>query len=109
MSTSVPMNETEELVFNAFEKYKEFYEANFPDENKTKNFNNKLSSLGIKLKNHQINPNLLSILVDYVNAYDNKASINNLKKLSTKIQSNGWDQNKSWMSCIDKIISIQRK
>lgn len=47
--------------------------------------------------------------LNFILAYDNNSNLNDLKKLSTKIQSNGWDQNKNWMSCIDKIITIPKK
>ena len=32
-----------------------------------------------------------------------------IKKMQLKIQANGWDQNKTWMSCIEKLVNMPRK
>lgn len=128
------LTDSEEFVLNAFERYRELYASIYQDDNKQKDFNSKIQALQNKLRNHEVKQNVLNILNEFINgrinfniffisfiefyfeidlkfylAYDNNAGITDLKKLSTKIQSNGWDQNKNWMPCIDKIISIPRK
>jgi hypothetical protein len=40
--------------------------------------------------------------------YDSGAGQNDLKKCYTKIQACNWDQNKSWMSCLEKIINLKK-
>lgn len=62
-----PMNQDEEYIFNAFEKYVALFNNTYPDENKQKDFNGKLSSLFSKLKNHELKVNLLKLLIDFIN------------------------------------------
>jgi hypothetical protein len=55
---------------------------------------------------------MVNIIFNYfkiILAYEKNAGIGELKKLVTKISSNGWDQNKTWMQCLDKIMNTLRK
>ena len=63
----VVMSADEENVFNSFENFVNIYNGVYPDENKQKDFYNRASSLFTKLKNHEIKPNLLRLLIDFIN------------------------------------------
>lgn len=41
--------------------------------------------------------------------YDSGLTSKEMKPLVSKIQSNQWDQNKTWMPCLDKLIGMPRK
>ena len=60
------LTENEENVLNSFERYKELYNNAYRDENKQKDFNNKIVALGNKLKNHEVKPNVLNILNEFI-------------------------------------------
>ncbi len=62
-----PLNADEELVYNSFEKFISLYNGIYPDENKQKDFFNRASALLTKLKNHEIKPNLLRLIIDFIN------------------------------------------
>jgi protein transport protein SEC31 len=62
-----PMNADEELIYTSFEKFISIYNGIYPDENKQKDFFNRASALLTKLKNHEIKPNLLRLLIDFIN------------------------------------------
>ncbi len=66
-SPSPILTESEDIVSNAFEKYRELYASVYQDENKQKDFNSKIQALHNKLKNHEVKQNLLNILVDFIN------------------------------------------
>lgn len=62
-----PMSQEEEYVFGAFENYISLYNTSITDENKQKDFSNKLSSLFPKLKNHDLKPILIKLLLEFIN------------------------------------------
>lgn len=61
------LTENEEFVLNSFEKYRELYNSVYQDENKQKDFNNKIDALDKKLKNHEVKQNVLNILIEFIN------------------------------------------
>jgi hypothetical protein len=110
-----PMTQEEEFIFNSFENYINLYNTSNTDENKQKDFSNKLASLFLKLKSHDLKLILIKLLVEFINGnyililvFDGNGIASDLKKIYTKIQANNWDQNKSWMSCIEKIILLRK-
>jgi hypothetical protein len=67
-STPTPiLTETEELISNAFERYRELYASVYQDENKQKDFNSKIQALVNKLRNHEVKQNLSNILIEFIN------------------------------------------
>jgi protein transport protein SEC31 len=63
-----PMSTEEELVHSSFEKFIDLYNSSYPDDNKQKDFFNRVSPLLTKLKNHEIKINLLKLLVEFINS-----------------------------------------
>lgn len=64
---NVQMSQDEESVYSGFERIQEQYNLFAKDENKQKDFSNKLSSLFTKLKSHELKINLLKLLLDFIN------------------------------------------
>ena len=62
-----PMNQEEELIYNSFENYINLYNSTITDENKQKDFSSKLSTIFPKLKNHDVKPLLLKLLIEFIN------------------------------------------
>lgn len=60
------MSADEETVYNGFEKLVSLYIASGIDENKQKDFNNKINTLFNKLKGKELKQNIIKPLVDYV-------------------------------------------
>lgn len=60
------LSENEEFVINAFERFTELYNNAYTEEHKQKDFNHKILSLYAKLKIHDIKPNLLNILIEFI-------------------------------------------
>jgi hypothetical protein len=61
------MNQEEEFVYNSFEKFLSQYNVTYSDENKQKDFNSRVTPLLNKLKNHEIQINLLKLLIEFIN------------------------------------------
>lgn len=66
-NTPAPLSENEEFILNSFENFRGMYFECYPDENKQKDFNNKIIALSNKLKNHDIKQNVLNLLIDFIN------------------------------------------
>jgi hypothetical protein len=66
-SNTQPMSTEEEFVHSAFEKFIDLYDSSYPDDNKQKDFFNRVSPLLTKLKNHEIKTNLLKLLIEFIN------------------------------------------
>lgn len=64
--SSTPMTQDEELVYNGFEKFQNLYCSAYNDENKQKDFVNKLSPLFSKLKGHELKQNIINNLKEFV-------------------------------------------
>jgi hypothetical protein len=63
---NTPLSQDEEYVYNGFEKIISDYNAVIRDENKQKDFYNKISSLFPKLKNHELKINMIKLLIEFV-------------------------------------------
>jgi len=61
------MNQDEEIVHNSFEKFLTLYNSIYPDENKQKDFYQRVVPLLTKLKNHEIKITLLKLLIEFIN------------------------------------------
>ena len=109
-SPEVPqMNDDENEVYNYFVDMNNAYNSAYSDETKRRDFGKKTQALLHKLENHEIKPDLLSLLKEFiqVNEYSsNKA--NEFKKLQWKIQSHDWDKNKSWMPLLGRLINMRK-
>jgi len=70
-------------------------------------FITKVDNLFKKLRGHEIPSNLLRLLKDFIDNYEN-ANQQQLKKYLLQIQGIAWDNNKVWMSCIDKLIVMKK-
>ena len=103
---SEPMNQDEENVYNYFSNYIEIYNNAYKDENKRKDFSNKVNALLKKLENHEIKNSLIKSLQDFMNLKAKKDN-NQMRKLYIRIQSVDWDKNKSWMPLLEKIINMR--
>lgn len=104
---SVSMSQEEEIIYAYFEKIVDVYSSVYPDENKQKDFKTKINVLLNKLQLHEIKPNLLKLLNDFMGLND-KADIQGLKRLYMRIQSCDWDKNKSWMPLLERLINMKR-
>jgi hypothetical protein len=60
------MTADEEFIYSAFENYQQAYCSVYTDEVKQKDFTTKLSSLFTKLQGHDLKPNLISFLCEFV-------------------------------------------
>ncbi|MCQ2817276.1 MAG: hypothetical protein MJ252_08430 [archaeon] len=103
------MNPNETEVYNYFENEINVYNAAYPDENKRRDFGGKVNTLLNKLQHHEIKPDLLQLLKEFIRV--NETSQNRqqeFKKLQWKIQSHDWDKNKSWMPLLGKLINMKR-
>ena len=103
---SEPLNQDEETVYNYFSKYIEIYNSIYKDENKRKDFANKVNILLKKLENHEIKNSLIKNLQEFMNLKDKKDS-RGMSKLYMRIQSVDWDKNKNWMPCLEKIANLK--
>ena len=61
------MNQDEETVHISFEKYLTIYNSTYTDENKQKDFYQRVVPLLTKLKNHEIKIILLKLLIEFIN------------------------------------------
>ena len=104
---SVSMTPDEENIHAYFEKMVNVYNAAYPDENKQRDFKIKIDVLLNKLQLHEIKPNLIKLLLDFM-ALNDQANIQQLKRLYMRIQSCDWDKNKSWMPLLERIINMKR-
>ena len=104
---SVSMTPDEENIHAYFEKMVSVYNAAYPDENKQRDFKIKIDVLLNKLQLHEIKPNLIKLLLDFM-ALNDQANIQQLKRLYMRIQSCDWDKNKSWMPLLERIINMKR-
>ncbi len=64
---TTPMNQDEETVHSSFEKFLTIYNATYTDENKQKDFYQRVVPLLTKLKNHEIKITLLKLLIEFIN------------------------------------------
>ena len=103
---SEPMNQDEEMVYNYFSNYIDIYNNAYRDENKRKDFANKVNALLKKLENHEIKNSLIKSLQDFINLKTQKDH-NQMRRLYIRIQSIDWDKNKSWMPLLEKIINMK--
>ena len=103
---SEPMNQDEEMVYNYFSNYIDIYNNAYRDENKRKDFTNKVNALLKKLENHEIKNSLIKSLQDFINLKTQKDH-NQMRRLYIRIQSIDWDKNKSWMPLLEKIINMK--
>lgn len=71
VKSNEPMSQEEEYIYESFEKYIDVYKTEVTDENKQKAFNNKVDSLYLKLKNHEIKPYLIRLLTDFIKRKQN--------------------------------------
>lgn len=60
------MKEDEKILYAFFEKMQETYNSVYPDENKQKDFGNKISVLLSKLMNHELKRNLQKGLLEFI-------------------------------------------
>lgn len=60
------MNEDEKTLYAYFEKIQDTYNSAYPDENKQKDFGNKINVLLSKLMNHELKTNLLKGLLEFI-------------------------------------------
>lgn len=111
---SVEMDADEEFIYSSFERLQNLYNSVFQDDNKQKDMANKILVLHNKLRNHELKINILKLLINFINgmfiylAFDAGTPFKEMKSICTKIQSNQWDQNKSWMPLLEKLISMPR-
>ena len=101
-----PMNQDEEMVYNYFNNYIETYNATYKDENKRRDFSNKVNALLKKLENHEIQNSLIKYLQEFMNLKDKKDNVA-MRKLYMRIQSVNWDKNKNWMPLLEKIMNMR--
>lgn len=102
------MDEEETRIYEAFEQFQESYISVTNDVNKVKDMQIKISCLHQKLKTHEIKINLKKLLLQYIEYVNSNAPLKDLQSLVRKIQAIQWDQNKTWMPCLERII-IGRK
>ena len=103
---SEPLTPDEEMVYNYFNNYIETYNSVYKDENKRKDFTNKINALLKKLENHEIKNSLIKYLQDFMNLKAKKDQ-NGMRKLYMRIQSIDWDKNKNWMPLLEKIMNMR--
>ena len=103
---SEPLTPDEEMVYNYFNNYIETYNSVYKDENKRKDFTNKVNALLKKLENHEIKNSLIKYLQDFMNLKAKKDQ-NGMRKLYMRIQSIDWDKNKNWMPLLEKIMNMR--
>ena len=103
---SEPLTPDEEMVYNYFNNYIETYNSVYKDENKRKDFSNKVNALLKKLENHEIKNSLIKYLQDFMNLKAKKDQ-NGMRKLYMRIQSIDWDKNKNWMPLLEKIMNMR--
>ena len=103
---SEPMSQDEETVHNYFSNYIEIYNSVYKDENKRKDFANKVNVLLKKLENHEIKNSLIKNLMDFMKLKANKDT-RGMSKLYMRIQSVDWDKNKNWMPALEKIANMR--
>ena len=103
---STPMSQDEEMVYNYFNNFIEIYNNTYKDENKRKDFANKVNALLKKLENHEIKNSLIKYLQDFMNL-KSKKDVNPMRKLYMRIQSVDWDKNKNWMPLLEKIMNMR--
>ena len=101
-----PMNQDEEMVYNYFNNYIETYNEAYKDENKRKDFANKVNALLKKLENHEIQNSLIKYLQEFMNLKAKKDN-NGMRRLYMRIQSVNWDKNKNWMPLLEKIMNMK--
>ena len=80
-----PMNQDEEMVYNYFNNYIETYNEAYKDENKRKDFANKVNALLKKLENHEIQNSLIKYLQEFMNLKAKKDN-NGTRRLYMGIQ-----------------------
>ena len=129
-TNSDQLDEDETKICQSFDNYRNMYNSSFPEGNKQKDMNNKIDILFSKLKKHDIKPVLKMLLIQFIDSmqyiiiiniylifiikylnvldYDSGVSRKEMNILVTKIQSNQWDQNKTWMPCLDKLVSFRK-
>ena len=103
---SEPMTQDEEMVHNYFSNSIETYNATYKDENKRKDFANKVNVLLKKLENHEIKNSLIRYLQDFINL-KSKKDVSGMRKLYMRIQSVDWDKNKNWMPLLEKLMNMR--
>ena len=103
---SEPLNQDEEAVYNYFQNSIEIYNSVYKDENKRKDFANKVNALLKKLESHGIKNSLIKNLQEFINLKNSK-NMNGMKRLYMRIQSIDWDKNKNWMPCLEKIMNMR--
>ena len=96
----------EEMVYNYFNNYIETYNSIYKDENKRKDFGNKVNVLLKKLENHEIKNSLIKYLQEFMNLKAQKDN-NGMRRLYMRIQSVDWDKNKNWMPLLEKIMNLK--
>ena len=105
----VELDDEESRIIQSFERFKLSYNNAISDETKQKDMDHKISTLFQKLKTHEIKPLLKKLLNQFIDSVDSGMSTKDLQMLVRKIQANQWDQNKTWMPCLDKIVTMPKK
>ena len=103
---SEPMTPDEEMLHNYFSNSIETYNSVYKDENKRRDFANKVNVLLKKLENHELKNSLIKYLQDFINLKAKKDN-NGMRKLYMRIQSVDWDKNKNWMPLLEKIMNMR--
>ena len=103
----ITMSNEEQNIYNYFENIVNVYNNVYPDENKRRDFLNKINALLEKLKKHEINQNLIKLLEEYM-ALNDKNDVKSMKKIYMRIQSCDWDKNKSWMPLLERLMNMKR-
>ena len=103
------LDEESATISSAFERYQELYNSVYKDDTRQKDFSSKLESLNKKLEGNELKPNLKKQILLFINEFDSGKTSKDLKPLVSKIQANQWDQNKTWMPALDKLIAMPRK
>ena len=103
-SKPAELTKDEQKIHDFFERMIGVYNAAYSDENKQRDFLTKIKELFTKLEKHEIKPNLMKHLFDFMDLFEQKKST---KSMYYKIQACDWDNNKSWMPLIDKLNNIK--
>jgi len=103
---TVSLSKEEQYVMDGFEGLLKKYCGIETSQKKQEELSGKMEYLNNKLKKHEINNNLLRLLKDFIDNYEN-SNTQQLKKYQLAIQGVGWDQNKIWMSGLDRFIQLK--
>ena len=106
-SSQVILSKEEQFILEGFEGLAKRFCTFETNQKKQEELLNKMEHLFNKLKKHEINTNLQRLLKDFIENYEN-SNQQQLKKYQLQIQGIGWDQNKVWMSAIDKFILMKK-